>query len=83
MSSKLYQIWIGCLNKYLQWKKLVPVRTDYIKAFFWICKVIEGKEEEMVLQSFLLLLDSAGKKLKCKILGIVPKASPTENILSV
>lgn len=45
--------------------------------------MIEGKEEDMVLQSFLLLLDSAGKKLKCKILGIVPKASPTENILSV
>lgn len=36
-----------------------------------------------VLQLFLLVLGSAGKKLQCSSLGILHKASPTESIPSV
>lgn len=85
ITSKLSQIWIGRLNKYLQLKKktkLVPVGTDV----FWICKVIEGKEEEMVYVPCFTVYSywtAQGKKSLCKSLGILPKANPTENIPSV
>lgn len=55
---------------------------------FWTCKVIEGKEEEMVYVlyftvAFTVVGQRREKNPQCKSLGILPKASTTENISSV